>query len=428
MKRSFVALLYSVPPICSLLLTASFILLAGAASAATWIVDDDGGPGVDFTDIPPAIAAAATGDLILVRDGAYSGFYLDKSLTIAADTGCQPVITDLCTITAINQGYSAVISGFVTYRLYAHSSAGDIFVDGCYSETSHHWPALTIESCDHVSISRSMFIKKGTGGTIPAAQLDFAEAIISRCAFVGQDGVHGYEWAPAYDGGAGLLAEESTLYFQASSSSGGKGGCYTDLTGIMLGPGDGGPGIELHNSSLHLFGTEECIIEGERGGDSNYGVVGESSSAVKASSSTVAYSGVTFVTYLGKPDIEYDASSVVIEVTPEVPVIILEGSGQLGEYIQPTLYGLPGSTYAMFYSPFQSVIPLGKMYTHLLLDPGHLFFLAGGIIPTAPPPSYVLNIPPHASELQGLPIHFQAYVVTNLGLPYLSTSATFVLR
>src|SRR5262245_50864538 len=51
-----------------------------------WVVDDNGGPGVDFTDIPPAIAAAADGDILLVKAGSYSHFTLSgKGLRILGE-------------------------------------------------------------------------------------------------------------------------------------------------------------------------------------------------------------------------------------------------------------------------------------------------------------------------------------------------------
>ena len=52
------------PPIAALLLLLPQI----------WIVDAAGGPGVHFTDLPSAIAAAADGDTLLVRAGSYSSF------------------------------------------------------------------------------------------------------------------------------------------------------------------------------------------------------------------------------------------------------------------------------------------------------------------------------------------------------------------
>ncbi|HEX5011641.1 MAG TPA: hypothetical protein VFY71_14705, partial [Planctomycetota bacterium] len=59
-----------------------------AAQGALWIVDDDGGPGVDATDIQAAIDAAADGDVILVRSGVYSSLVLDgRSLSVIGEDG-----------------------------------------------------------------------------------------------------------------------------------------------------------------------------------------------------------------------------------------------------------------------------------------------------------------------------------------------------
>ena len=48
-----------------------------------WIVDAANGPGTSFTDLPAAVAAASSGDTILVRAGSYSAFNVaGKALTI----------------------------------------------------------------------------------------------------------------------------------------------------------------------------------------------------------------------------------------------------------------------------------------------------------------------------------------------------------
>ena len=44
---------------------------AGTAAGATWVVDDEGGAGVDYTTIQAAVNAAAAGDTIEVRSGTY---------------------------------------------------------------------------------------------------------------------------------------------------------------------------------------------------------------------------------------------------------------------------------------------------------------------------------------------------------------------
>lgn len=49
------------------------------------VVDDDGGPGVDYTKLQAAVDAAAEGALILVHPGSYAGFTVfAKGLEIAA--------------------------------------------------------------------------------------------------------------------------------------------------------------------------------------------------------------------------------------------------------------------------------------------------------------------------------------------------------
>jgi hypothetical protein len=70
---------------------AAFAALAALTAAApcvgqsrSWLVDAAGGAGVDFVDLPPAVAAAASGDVIFVRAGDYSGFTTSKGLRILA--------------------------------------------------------------------------------------------------------------------------------------------------------------------------------------------------------------------------------------------------------------------------------------------------------------------------------------------------------
>jgi hypothetical protein len=58
-------------------------LVLACVLPTTWIVDANSGPGTHFTDLPPAIAAAQSGDTILVRTGNYTAFYVTgKALTI----------------------------------------------------------------------------------------------------------------------------------------------------------------------------------------------------------------------------------------------------------------------------------------------------------------------------------------------------------
>ena len=69
------------------------LLLASSqvdAQGKLWVVDDDGGPGVDFTAIQDAVDAAVDGDGILVRPGDYGRVTIDgKSLRVIDRLGSE---------------------------------------------------------------------------------------------------------------------------------------------------------------------------------------------------------------------------------------------------------------------------------------------------------------------------------------------------
>jgi hypothetical protein len=67
----------------------SLLVLCVLSIAATrvsaqrvWIVDRSNGPGADFTDLPPALEAAADGDTIVVRQGVYANAVTSRSVTL----------------------------------------------------------------------------------------------------------------------------------------------------------------------------------------------------------------------------------------------------------------------------------------------------------------------------------------------------------
>ena len=65
---------------------AALALLSLVAPAqSTIIVDINNGPGTNFTAIQPAIDAAAPGDVIVVRTGAYQAFTLTKGVALVAE-------------------------------------------------------------------------------------------------------------------------------------------------------------------------------------------------------------------------------------------------------------------------------------------------------------------------------------------------------
>jgi len=80
-------------------------LLSASASAATYVVDVNGG--FDFTDIQSAINASSPNDVILVHPGTYAGFTMSTGITIVGAAG---VDTQDIHVTGISAGSRAAIT------------------------------------------------------------------------------------------------------------------------------------------------------------------------------------------------------------------------------------------------------------------------------------------------------------------------------
>ena len=418
-----------------------FIILLfahGNAFCATWIVDDDGGPGVDFTDIPPAIAAASTDDLILVRMGNYSGFVLDKGLVIAADTGHAPSLDlNSATIKNIGKSRSVRLAGFSMLSLVIRNCDGPVQVDDCEIGKAKHTAALIIDHCSLVTVTRTSAIGRnrpfdlgpGGGGGPYAGGGAFVNAtvILSECYFKGGYGSGIYK-SGGTDGMDGITITSGKVFIQSTTVVGGRGGDAWDPFEFFGDGGDGAPGIRLDGSYLELFGLDTHYVSGGPGGmgDVFTGMDGEDANAVFSLNSTIYYSGIDFKSH-SKPTFGGSGSSIT-KIAPDVPVLTTNGPGQLGSLIQLQLSGPDGSGYVLFLSPFTATGKMGNLLAHMLLDPGTLFLFTMGTVPAGGKETFDLQIPLLPS-LQGLPANFQAYMkLPSTNKAYLSTSAGFVIR
>ena len=80
------------------------LLASPLCAQRTWIVDANNGPGTDFTDLPPALAAASSGDTLIVRPGNYQGGTTAKALRIL---GTAAFVQSALTIQSLPQGSTA---------------------------------------------------------------------------------------------------------------------------------------------------------------------------------------------------------------------------------------------------------------------------------------------------------------------------------
>ena len=96
-----------------LLAVLALVLVPGPiAGQRVWIVDSNNGPGTDFTDIPPAVAAAAVGDTLSVRPGAYTGAAIQRGLSIVPATPTSTIMfTGTFTVQGLRAGERVVLQG-----------------------------------------------------------------------------------------------------------------------------------------------------------------------------------------------------------------------------------------------------------------------------------------------------------------------------
>ena len=87
--------------VTALVLVAALGLGTSVAAQRTWIVDAGNGAGADFTDLPPAFAAVADGDRVLVRSGSYTAGRLDKAVRLVADAGAVVMMVRTDTTTTV---------------------------------------------------------------------------------------------------------------------------------------------------------------------------------------------------------------------------------------------------------------------------------------------------------------------------------------
>lgn len=103
----------------------------------TWVVDAAAGPGFHFTDLPAAIAAAASGDTILVRSGSYSAFSITgKALAIRGDGASVTIVNGPSHVVSstpsgsVNLFAGLTIQGEMTASLQARVELLDCIVVG----------------------------------------------------------------------------------------------------------------------------------------------------------------------------------------------------------------------------------------------------------------------------------------------------------
>lgn len=241
-------------------------LLASAAPAqSVWIVDDTPGSDVDFADVAPAVSAASPGDVVVVRDGTYGAFAIDKSLAVVAKgSGAR---TGAITVQGVPAGAQVLVRGLRGDSVLVQSVQGNVWLEDLEGPPLFGTLALPIrvQNSADVSITRC-FVGRPPAANVAALTLRQSRVHVYDCTIVGSPAGGALGGPP---GGAGVLLDGGLLFASGGTISGGGEAspwCNQAGAGLVIVQGPGAQGAFLRDCSVQ--GGATC------GGGSAPAVVG----------------------------------------------------------------------------------------------------------------------------------------------------------
>lgn len=334
-----------------LVLLASLASFAPPASAQqVWVVDRDGGVGVDFTSLPNAVGFVADGDILLVRESPFSYGPLTvsaKSLTILAEPavpGARPKLTyALVRDLAANQ--TVVLRGFAVEppvlvlqpAVWVRECAGAVFMEDLDVRPTQSngviAPITAVQNSPRVILNRCSIESPPLepAGTQPVAGLtvSLSSVALYDCVLSGADGSPAwvdpftFQLTPSLAGGVGAVLVSGDLLVAGSTLRGGRGGDGTIANGACQPSSDGGAGVRVEAGTLTRL--DSVFVPGLAGADlaacPQVGVDGVALEVVGGTVTTITDTLRRFE--VGVPVHEGTSAQNVIEGVPGELVVLL---------------------------------------------------------------------------------------------------------
>lgn len=373
----------------------ALLLAAGAAAQSVFVVAPAPGPGVFSTAIQPAVNAAANGDLVLVRAGAYPGFTISaKGVSVVADAGAAVVVNGVVLVINVSVSQRVLLQGLTVNgdpsapAIVAQDSMGAIWIESCNvtggTRTGPGLVAISVNSCPSVVIERSSLTggNATTGGAVnmggPALHVANAKVFVGDSQCLGGNGAPTAGPGGGF-GGPGLRVLSGSAFASGTSFQGGAGAAPVPPT---FPGGLGGAGINTEAPVTTL----QCTFAGGPGFPNGAPTV-----VIGAGSVTVL------------PDVARHFS--VTSPVREGQALTITAGGVTGEVAWLLFAPSPAAPVALLL-PFEGAlaVPAGSSAFALGLIPG------GGTLTT--PPIVVPNLP---ASLQGTIVWCQSLL---LGSPH----------
>ena len=396
------------------------LTLAAPAVASTFVVDDDGGPGVDFTDLPAAVAASSHGDVILVHPGSYSDFVLSKGVTILG-TAPGVVVAPGSRVSSLPAPRRAVLARMELRDLRIVGCAGTVVLDEVelpHPAQSPLQQLLLVQGSPDVRVFGSTVdVSPGgdsgeVGARVALSRLELVQSTVRGDAGLDVDCGTG---GPGGDGLA--LSDGARAHVVATDVLGGEGGAntYPCVAICNQGAGDGGAGLVASGAgtTVILAGPFDRHVQG--GFEGNGGECpcdGEAGDGLVVGSGAAAfYSGVSIL-----PGGNFCGGSfaqairllggTATPVSPPDPYLTRTNVPAPGAPVRFTVYGQPGDAVTLKLGRFPVVQPLPGVAIERLTTEERSMNL--GTIGAAGNVTLQLVVP--ASLPQGFTFHAQAVV------------------
>jgi hypothetical protein len=221
-------------------------LMSCAAAQRTWVVDAVAGAGADFTDIAPAVLAAADGDTVLVRRGTYTHFVVrGKSLRVMAVAGQRPWIRratewppveravvevrDLAEGQTVALRELQITSDDYQRGLWIRNCAGSVHLDDILvNDQGVELPlgGSVIESCRLVTLANGSLV-----GGRPALSAALSQLVVTGSHISGSSAMQ-LVGTSFWNAWPGLRLVRSTASLASTSVLGGDGLCSSHWGGI----------------------------------------------------------------------------------------------------------------------------------------------------------------------------------------------------
>jgi hypothetical protein len=403
----------------SVAFAAALLAVLASPAWATIVVAAAGGG--DFTSLQAALDAAADGEQVLVRSGAYAANpgqwrlrLAGKGLSIVADTGAVVTLPGL-EISDVPAGHWVMLRGLTLgpvallgpeASLLVTSTGGTVWAEDC---------TITGRNGE-----KNLFFSINTWGS-PAVRVDAGgAATLVDCSVKGGWGAWHSSQPGQFDptpGGAGVEVIGGRLAVHGGSITGGDGG-YNQIEGAFAAPPDGGDGIVVLGAGFaHVAGA---LVTGGTNGGFNQVDTDQAGDGLHLTDGVgkAWLRGATLVAGavlpVGQPGLPLNAPAGTV-TTFTAPVRTLDVTSPLREG-QPgtlTVQGQPGDAVLLLVALGAGFQPLSGKQGVFLLDPSVLLLPVALAVITDPSGTLAVPFitPDLNPALEGLTVPLQLGIV-----------------